>query len=275
MSGIVGNNTNRSSGPVKAAVTTKGVDIASASTLVIGEGGFFDITGTTGITAMTVDAGRRFTLQFDGAVTLTHGSSLYLPGATNFTTEANDCLSFIATAANTVRCTGYALKDGGSPVAPSGGAWAVLSSGTVSGASELVITGLTKTSRLYLQCVPGTDGAFMILKSSTDGGSSYASSYSFESSTNAAGSSSSLGQVSAGVGNASGENLHLTLDIFSPATSHHTMFESSANHSDVGGQNYKFLATNTCLTAQSTNAIKLYFSSSATMTGSYTVIELN
>ncbi len=99
---------------------TKGGDIPSASTLVIDtDGDYFDITGTTGITAMTVDAGRRFTLQFDGALTLTHGSSLYLPGATNFTTEANDCLSFIATAANTVRCTGYALKDGGSPVSSS------------------------------------------------------------------------------------------------------------------------------------------------------------
>ena len=96
---------------------TKGGDIPSASTLVIDtDGDFFDITGTTGITAMTVDAGRRFTLQFDGAVVLTHGSSLYLPGAVNFTTEANDSLDFIATAANTVRCTGYALKDGGSPV---------------------------------------------------------------------------------------------------------------------------------------------------------------
>ena len=97
---------------------TKGGDIPSASTLVIDtDGDYFDITGTTGITAMTVDAGRRFTLQFDGAVVLTHGGSLYIPGAVNFTTEANDSLDFIATAANTVRCTGYALKDGGSIVA--------------------------------------------------------------------------------------------------------------------------------------------------------------
>ena len=101
--------------------STKGGDIPSASTLVIDtDGDFFDITGTTGITAMTVDAGRRFTLQFDGAVTLTHGSSLYLPGAVNFTTEANDSLDFIATAANTVRCTGNALNNGGSPVSSSG-----------------------------------------------------------------------------------------------------------------------------------------------------------
>ena len=49
---------------------TKGADIASAATVVIGtDGSYFDITGTTGIsTQFTVDAGRRFTLQFDGAV---------------------------------------------------------------------------------------------------------------------------------------------------------------------------------------------------------------
>lgn len=123
---------------------TKGGDIPSASTLVIDtDGDYFDITGTTGITAMTVDAGRRFTLQFDGAVTLTHGSSLYLPGATNFTTEANDSLDFIATAANTVRCTGYALKDGGSPVASLGGQYKFLTaSWDVSTTGSLAITGV-------------------------------------------------------------------------------------------------------------------------------------
>jgi len=80
---------------------TKGVDIASAGTMVIGtDGGYFDITGTTGITAMTVAAGRVFTLQFDGVVTLTHSSTLYLSGAANFTTEANDHMTFISVAAN-------------------------------------------------------------------------------------------------------------------------------------------------------------------------------
>jgi len=86
--------------------------------MVIGkDGSYFDITGTTGITAMTVDAGRIFTLQFDGAVVLTHSSTLYLAGAANFTTEANDHLTFLAVAANNVRLIGVGLKDGGSPVA--------------------------------------------------------------------------------------------------------------------------------------------------------------
>ena len=100
------------------SVTEKGADIASATTLVVGtDGDYFDITGTTAITGMTVTAGRRFTLQFNGAVVLTHhATNLYLPGAANFTTEANDSLTFIATAANQVRWIGYALKDGGSPV---------------------------------------------------------------------------------------------------------------------------------------------------------------
>jgi len=95
---------------------TKGADIASAGTITIGtDGGYFDITGTTGITVMTVAAGRVFTLQFDGVVTLTHSANLYLSGAANFTTEANDHMTFISVAANSVRQIGTGLKDGGSP----------------------------------------------------------------------------------------------------------------------------------------------------------------
>jgi len=101
---------------------SKGADIASTGTMVIGkDGSYFDITGTTGIGTMTVDAGRIFTLQFDGAVVLTHSSTLYLAGAANFTTEANDHLTFVAVAANDVRQIGAGLKDGGSPIAGGGG----------------------------------------------------------------------------------------------------------------------------------------------------------
>jgi len=99
----------------------KGADIASAATVVIGtDGSYFDITGTTGIsTQFTVDAGRRFTLQFDGAVTITDNAAITLSGAANFTTAAGDILSFVAVAANTVVQTGYSSVDGGSPVAAS------------------------------------------------------------------------------------------------------------------------------------------------------------
>jgi len=97
---------------------TKGADISSASSITIGlDGSYMDITGTTTIATMVCDAGRIFTLQFDGAVTLTHSSTLYLAGAVDFVTEANDHLTFVAVAANDVRQIGAGLKDGGSPVA--------------------------------------------------------------------------------------------------------------------------------------------------------------
>ncbi len=50
----------------------KGADIASASPLVLGtDGNYFDVTGSTGFSAITVAAGALFMLQFDGALTLT------------------------------------------------------------------------------------------------------------------------------------------------------------------------------------------------------------
>ena len=87
----------------------KGSDIASGSNITIPtDGGYFDVTGTTTITDMTVAADRRFTLQFDGALTLTHNASdLILPGGQDITTAAGDVAVFQSEAANTVRLTGY------------------------------------------------------------------------------------------------------------------------------------------------------------------------
>jgi len=83
----------------------KGGDIASASPLVIDtDGEMFDVTGTTGFSAMTVTIGRLFVLQFDGILTMTHGAgTLDLIGAENITTAAGDVGIFYSTAANVVR----------------------------------------------------------------------------------------------------------------------------------------------------------------------------
>lgn len=92
---------------------TKGADIASASPLVLGtDGNYFDVTGTTGFSAITVAAGTLFMLQFDGALTLTHGASLDLPGEANITTAAGDRLIGFAEAANTVQVVSYFKADG-------------------------------------------------------------------------------------------------------------------------------------------------------------------
>jgi hypothetical protein len=72
-------------------------DIASAATTDIGvqNTSFLRVTGTTTITSFgTSYRGPRF-LTFEGAVTLTHSSTLVLPGNANITTAAGDSLIVI------------------------------------------------------------------------------------------------------------------------------------------------------------------------------------
>lgn len=68
----------------------KGADIASAATinLTTATGNLIHITGTTTITAITIPVGAERTLIFDGALTLTHGAALLLPGSANILTAA-------------------------------------------------------------------------------------------------------------------------------------------------------------------------------------------
>ena len=91
----------------------KGGDLSSASPLVLDtDGNYFDVTGTTGFSAITVAAGTFFMLQFDGVLALTHGASLDLPGGANITTAAGDRLIGFAEAANTVQILAYTKADG-------------------------------------------------------------------------------------------------------------------------------------------------------------------
>ena len=114
-SGVTIDDSNLLTVPGGLAVN-KGGDIASASPLVIDtDGGYFDVTGTTGFSAITVAANRLFTLQWDGIVTVTHGAALVLPGGANLTTAAGDVWTCYSTAANTVVVTNVATA------APSGG----------------------------------------------------------------------------------------------------------------------------------------------------------
>ena len=132
-------------------------DVASASTVDLGAqpGDFFNITGTTTITALgTSQVGTRKTVQFAGALTLTHNAtSLILPGGANITTSAGDCADFLcigtggSTSANW-RCTNYQKGSG-----LSYWAWAVsaTSAGTVSPSSSdhtkfYVVTGSSDTT---------------------------------------------------------------------------------------------------------------------------------
>lgn len=87
----------------------QGADIASAGTLNLdtATGNLVDVTGTTTITAITLSQGRERTVRFTGALTLTHGASLVLPGAANIVTVAGDFAVFRGYAAGVVRCESY------------------------------------------------------------------------------------------------------------------------------------------------------------------------
>lgn len=93
----------------KDNISLHGSDIASAATvnLEAATGDLVDVTGTTTITAITLSEGHERTVRFTGALTLTHGASLVLPGAANIVTAADDMAVFRGYAAGVVRCVGF------------------------------------------------------------------------------------------------------------------------------------------------------------------------
>jgi len=89
-------------------LSVHGADIASAATINLdtATGNFVHVTGTTSITAITLTDGRQRTVYFTGALTLTNGASLVLPGGANITTAAGDIAVFVADG-TTIRCSDY------------------------------------------------------------------------------------------------------------------------------------------------------------------------
>jgi hypothetical protein len=92
-------------GPVKLSgrlLGAKGSNVASASTITLGSGNFFHVTGTTTINEMTETGwtnGSQVILFFESALTITHNASS--SGATPFWIEGGSNLSVSANTANT------------------------------------------------------------------------------------------------------------------------------------------------------------------------------
>ncbi|HYH63438.1 MAG TPA: hypothetical protein VD866_01955 [Urbifossiella sp.] len=89
--------------------TSQAADVPSAATVDLDAayGMVVDVTGTTGISAVTLSQGRVKVVRFTGALTLTHGASLVLPGGANITTAAGDYAILVGYASSVVRCAGY------------------------------------------------------------------------------------------------------------------------------------------------------------------------
>lgn len=93
----------RADGTATPAVRT---DVASAGTVDLQTAGaqYQRITGTTGITAITLTNGHARQVVFGGALTLTNSASLILPGGVDITTAAGDTAIFVGEASSIVRC---------------------------------------------------------------------------------------------------------------------------------------------------------------------------
>lgn len=102
------------------AVTRTGSVIASATTTNLNAAGGDNVhvSGTTTITAITLAQGHERTVVFDGALILTNGASLILPGGANITTAAGDTAIFRGEASSVVRCISYTKATSG--VLPAG-----------------------------------------------------------------------------------------------------------------------------------------------------------
>ena len=93
------------------ALWKKGANVAAAATLVLGDGGYFTITGNATITDIDfTDAadGRRAWLRFTGTPLLTHNATtLICPGGKNIQLAAGDVISIVQDAGDNIVVTSY------------------------------------------------------------------------------------------------------------------------------------------------------------------------
>src|SRR5262245_20096611 len=114
---LTGTDTAKATTPdAIAALWEKGSDVSSASTISLGEGEYFHITGTTTITDIdfaTAKDGRKAILVFDGVLTLTHNATtLILPTGANITTAAGDTCCVVQDAGDNIKVAWYQRANG-------------------------------------------------------------------------------------------------------------------------------------------------------------------
>lgn len=161
---------------------THGADIAASATLNLdtATGDLIDVTGNTGITAVTLADGKAAMVRFTGTPTITVGASLILTGNVSRPMAVGDYVLFRGYAAGVVRGTYFPIS--GQPItAPTsfqGASLALIDSAVAVGSAAIAFTsGINSTYDAYkiimVSVVPSINGAQMLMRMSINGGSSY------------------------------------------------------------------------------------------------------
>jgi len=95
-----------SSGSLTTVASSATISLNSEST------NYFDITGTTTITSITLNNGSEVIAKFADSLVLTHGSFLILPYSENITTKAGDIARFRGESGGIVRLIDYQRETG-------------------------------------------------------------------------------------------------------------------------------------------------------------------
>lgn len=145
-------------------------DLASAATTSIGgvTSQKVRVTGTTTITSFGAgNSGLVRAVRFSGSLIVTNNANIILPGGKNIRTQAGDVLWMFAEGSSTWRCVHYQ---------PATADWEPIPANQPNGTTGTV--GMTNLDlyaslRIFGKIKMATDGANLLLRSSTNNGSSY------------------------------------------------------------------------------------------------------
>ncbi len=238
----------------KSIVTAEGADVASAATTNIWttDGDTVHITGTDAITSFGTapQAGAHKWVIFDGALTLTHGANLNIPGAANITTAAGDVARVYADTTTQFDIQIYTRSDGTSVAAPranQGSSLVYIE--TLDLTSDTIVNDLGSTYDVHVfvltNVLPVTSTADLQVTVSADNGSTFANS-SYGQCVNGTSVALTVFRIANSLSNAAGNLLQGELRLFRPhATSVRkyvtwdTVYTNSAGNElrDSGGGN--------------------------------------
>ena len=232
------------------------------------------ITPVTGNTVTLGDSGDTFSIP-SGATVANSGT------ATGF-------LPAVGSSGNVLTSDG---TNWASAAAGGGGAWSVKSSGNLSSVSDLQITGLTKTTRIFLDITVGSDEVYTTLQTSSNNGSSfdgssgdyeYSTIYSQSDGTNISGIGITSSTVNfspspfLGTGNASGECSSMEWTIYNPSNANtETMLNAEIKEIQSNGVVCQAYSVDKRSSIGIVNAIRLYPRNGTNFSGSYVCVELN